>query len=255
MSLPIVLVAFGTTTEAVKTYRFMDAVFREVFPDDEIIWAYSSRMVKDRIKQSKNIDLKHPHQVISELVEQGQEWVVVQSLHLICGHEFYRMVEEVRQMPVRTSIGLPLFAEPRDYHDTVKAFEPVIRADENTAYIFVGHGTDHPAWTSYVALEWMFRKEFGDNIFVGVVEGTPSRAEVVDTVARAGFKRAHLIPLMLVAGTHFYEDLVDDEDSWKRALEQRGISVVVEEGGLGYVREIVEIFCRHIRAAVEAVIG
>lgn len=251
--IPIVMVAFGTTTKALDTYKFMDSIFRKRFGDNEILWAYSSRMVRDRIKARKGLELKHPHQVLSELAVKQYEWVVVQSVHLIWGHEFHRMVEEVNKMSIRVSIGLPLLTDPKDYCDTAKALFRFVKHDEKIASIFVGHGTDHPSWTSYLALERAFRKRLGKNTFVGLVEGVPSREEVIDAVTSGGFKKAHLIPLMVVAGTHFREDLVWEEGSWKQALEQRGIPVTVEDKGIGYVKEIVEIFCTHIEEALDAI--
>ncbi|GBC62542.1 sirohydrochlorin cobaltochelatase [Desulfonema ishimotonii] len=96
MNTPIVMAAFGTTTRALETYKFMDAVFRERFPEADIRWAYSSRMVRDWIKVRRDIDLRHPHEVLNDLIGEGHGWAVVQSLHMMCGHEFSRLIEEVR---------------------------------------------------------------------------------------------------------------------------------------------------------------
>ena len=251
--IPIVLVAFGTTTEALKTYAFMDSVFRDRFESIEIFWAYSSRMVRDWIKKRKGIDLRHPHEVLNDLVSGGYEWAVVQSLHLLCGHEFYRMVEEVRQVPLRTSIGLPLLSTPQDYKEVARALKPLIVEEIDTANLLVGHGTDHPSWASYLALESTFQKMGVKNIFVGALEGAPSMKEVVMRVCSAGFTKVHLIPFMLVAGTHFFEDLAGADNSLKKAFESWGLKVSVVDRGIGYQIEVVEIFCRHIEEALEAI--
>ena len=252
-NIPLVIVAFGTTTEALTTYAFMDSVFRNRFESNQIFWAYSSRMVKDWIKKRKGIDLRHPHEVLNDLVSRGHEWAVVQSLHLLCGHEFYRMVEEVRQIPLRTSIGLPLLSTPRDYQEVARALKPLTIGEPDTANVLVGHGTDHPSWASYLALESTFQGLGGKNIFIGAVEGAPSMKEVVIKVCRAGFTKVQLIPLMLVAGTHFCEDLAGADNSLKQAFESRGLKVSVVDRGIGYQVEVVEVFCRHIKEALEAV--
>ncbi len=252
-NIPIVMAAFGTTTRALETYAFIDEICRERFAGHEILWSYSSRMVKDWIKKRRDIDLKHPHQVLSELKDKGHKWAVVQSLHLLCGHEFYRLVEEVGESPVRTSIGLPLLCDHEDYEAVVRGLGKDLSQNEDEAVILVGHGTDNPIWSSYLALHHMFRKEFGSNIYVGVVEGDPSRDKIVAAVKGAGVERVRLVPFMFVAGTHFQEDLAGDDDSWKTAFEERGISVLLEERGLGFRQEIVEIFCRHIREALDVI--
>ena len=123
MKIPIVMAAFGTTTTALETYSLINQRLTERFPDNEILWSYSSRMVKDWIKKSQNIDLKHPHQVLFELKEKGCTWAVVQSLHVLNGHEFYRLVERVRQCAISTSLGLPLLTSPEDFHDVIKALK------------------------------------------------------------------------------------------------------------------------------------
>jgi len=253
MNIPIVMAAFGTTSRALETYSFIDEICRGSFPGHEILWSYSSRMVKDWIKKRRNIDLKHPHQVLAELKDKGHKWAVVQSLHLLCGHEFYRMVEEVGESPVRTSIGLPLLTHHEDYEAVVGGLGKNLSQNEDEAVVLVGHGTDHPIWSSYCALHHMFRKKFGAHIYVGVVEGDPSRDKIITAVKGSGVEKVRLIPFMFVAGTHFQEDLAGDDDSWKTAFEEEGISVSLEERGLGLRQEIVEIFCRHIREAINVI--
>jgi len=254
MKIPIVIAAFGTTTRALDTYSFINEIFKKHFSDSEILWSYSSRMVKDRLKKRQNIDLKHPHQVLSELKERGNQWAVVQSLHLTNGHEFYRLVEESGQCDIRTSIGLPLLSSPEDYIAVVKAMEPVINNRKDEALVMVGHGTDHPSWASYVALNHMFYEKYGQKVFLGVVEGGyPLRKNIIDGIKKSVFQNVTLVPFMLVAGMHFQEDLAGNEDSWKTAFEHEGIPVSVKAEGLGYNRNIIEIFCRHIEEAFDVI--
>ncbi|MBS3779405.1 MAG: sirohydrochlorin cobaltochelatase, partial [Desulfovermiculus sp.] len=121
MRIPIVMAAFGTTTRARRTYDILDARVKEAFPEHPVYWAFTSRMVRDRIENSQGQSYKHPHQVLEELARGGHEWAVVQSLHLVCGHEFDRLVDEVKNCCLRTSIGLPLLDSPDDYLAGLKA--------------------------------------------------------------------------------------------------------------------------------------
>ena len=253
MNIPIVMAAFGTTTKALETYSFMDERMRISFPGHEILWSYSSRMVKDWIKKKRNIELKHPHQVLSELKEKGHKWAVVQSLHLICGHEFYRLIEEVKQVSIRTSIGLPLLSDHEDYEAVAHTLGSDLCDRENEALVFVGHGTDHPAWASYLAFHYIFRERQGRNMFMGVVEDRPSKEEIVEVVLREGFKKVHLVPFMLVAGAHFKEDLIGNDNSWKTAFEERHVSVLCETKGIGNNNEILDIFGKHIADALDVI--
>ena len=252
MTTPIVLAAFGTTTKAMKTYSFINDICQERFPANPIYWAFSSRVVKDMSKRRYN--MRHPNEVLPELSGNGHVWAVVQSLHLMCGHEFYRLVDEVSQCDIRTSMGLPLLNEPKDYHAIIRALTNDFVRNDDEALIMVGHGTDHPGWCSYVALDHIFRKSGVTGIYVGVVEhGYPTMESVIQDVRNDGYKRVRLIPFLLVAGMHFEEDMSGDEDSWKLAFEKAGIPVSLENQGLGFNRGIIDIFCRHIEDALDII--
>ena len=221
--IPIVLTAFGTTEKAFSTYEKMDRIFRKTFPENSIHWAYTSRMVKHALKKKKEMDLKDPLEMMQILAQQKHPWVVIQSLHLICGHEFDRLVAEKDRAGIRSSMGLPLLTSPEDYEKTIQALGHSFPRDPDRAVILVGHGTDHPAWSVYPSLEAMARKKYGEKVFVGVVEGFPDLDFTLEKVKKAGFTKACLIPLMLVAGVHFKEDLTGNEDSWQACFERDGI--------------------------------
>ncbi|MEE4359361.1 MAG: sirohydrochlorin cobaltochelatase [Desulfococcaceae bacterium] len=255
MKIPIVMAAFGTTTKAMNTYNYIHRICKERFPGHPLYWAFSSRMVRDWTKQREQRNMLHPHQVLNKLEKEGHTWAVVQSMHLMCGHEFYRLTEEVKSCGIRTSLGLPLLTEPEDYCSTVKIFTDSFPHGGDEALLMVGHGTDHPGWCSYVALHHIFQENRGRGIFVGVVEknGYPSRASVIRCIKETGYKKVRIIPFMLVAGMHFREDLTGKEDSWQKSLEEEGIYVEVETKGLGFCRGIVELYCRHIENALDVI--
>ncbi|MEZ4527010.1 MAG: sirohydrochlorin cobaltochelatase [Desulfobacterales bacterium] len=255
MKIPIVMAAFGTATKAMNTYAFINSVCKERFPDYPLFWAFSSRMVKDRSRQKYSSNLQHPHQVLEKLHRDGHQWAVVQSLHLMCGHEFYRLIEEVKSCSVRTSLGLPLLTCPEDYLAAVNIFKQSFSRAQEEAIVLVGHGTDHPSWCAYVALDHVFRENTDAGFYVGVVEknGYPSRESVIRNIKEAGYRKVRMIPFMLVAGMHFKQDLIGNEDSWQSCFEKEGIMVKVETQGLGFHREIVELYCRHIENALDVI--
>ena len=257
MKIPIVMAAFGTTTRAMETYSFIDEYCKKKFPAHKILWAFSSRMVKDWSKKRHNIDILHPYQVLNKLKDQGHKWAVVQSMHLMCGHEFYRLVQEIKECEIRTSLGLPLLCEPEDYQAAVTIFSNAFPDIEHEAVVMVGHGTDHPSWCTYVALNHVFYENFKSGIYVGVVEknGYPSREKIIADVKNAGYKKARIIPFMLVAGMHFESDLTGNKDSWQKAFEEQGVSVYVENRGLGFHEGIIELYCNHIKNALDIIPG
>ena len=251
---PIVLTAFGTTTKAMDTYNYMDKIIRERFSNHKIEWAYSSRMVRDFSKKRKNIDLKSPQQVLSDLVAEGYPWSIVQSIHLICGNEFDRLVEEIQHVPIRTSAGLPLLHSPKDYDRVAAAIGGLLPELKEECVIMAGHGTDHPMWAAFIAFEHKLQELYGSDIRVGMIENKDSCERIVQAVKESGKKKVLLIPFMLVAGVHFKEDLVgNNEDSWKNRIESEGIEVRAIDKGLGFYLPIVEIFIDHIEDALDAI--
>ena len=256
MNTPIVMAAFGTTTRALSTYAYIDGRIRQRFPDHEIVWAYSSRMVKDWVKKRKNIDTVHPYEALRRLQAQKHEWAVVQSVHFLAGHEFYRLIEETGGEKIRTAIGLPLLSSVADYQRIGTMLAPLIASRlQDEAIVLAGHGTDHPIWASYLALQYLLRERFGERIFVGCVEEYPGADEIVARVVDAGLKKVCLIPFMLVAGVHFRDDLVgDDDDSWKSLFAAAGIQVDAVGEGIGMLPETSDILADHIVAALDVVL-
>ena len=248
---PIVIAAFGTTTKALASYDHLDARIRTRFPGHKVFWAYSSRMIKDRVAEQQQT-ISSPHEVLEQLYRQHYSWAVVQSLHLLGGHEFIRLVEETGKSPIRTSIGLPLLTSPQDYLTLCASLAPLINAHPDQAILLVGHGTDHPAWCAYPALQYFMRRHFGPRVFVGVIEeGSPSSTEVIADLRAAGYQRTCIIPLLLVAGMHFHRDLASDHpDSWMTLLAQANISVEIIQQGIGVLPAISEMFCQHIQDAL-----
>jgi sirohydrochlorin cobaltochelatase len=254
MKTPIVLAAFGTTTAARQSYPVLDEHIRGAFPEHEVHWAFSSRMVRDFSQQRHGRKGKGPREILEELQARGFEWAVVQSLHLLAGHEFYRLVEEVQAGRIRTAMGLPLFWAPEDYGAFLEALAPKLEAaGYDEAIILVGHGTDHPSWATYLALQYLLSGRFGHQVHIGVLEGRPSRQEVIARVVKSGLKRIRLLPLMLVAGRHVQEDLAGPEDSWQIALEQAGLTVTLEATGLLHYPGIIKIFQEHIEQALDII--
>lgn len=255
MKCPVVIAAFGSTTRARSAYMLIDEELKKRFAGHEIFWGYNSRIVLSRLKQ-QSLDLPTPMTVLDSIASRGHEWAVVQSLNMICGHEFHRLKDEVLKHSVRVSIGHSLLCSPSDFFKAADAMGHFFERDGREAVVFAGHGTDHCTWSVYPAFEMLLRQKYGSRAFVGVVEGGwPCLETVIKNVESAGFDRVRLVPLLLVAGRHFEEDLAGAGDSWKCAFEARNIRVSVESGGLAANSGIIEIFGDHIEGAMDVIPG
>ena len=150
------------------------------------------------------------------------------------------------------SVGAPLLTTVEDYHALAAAVLAELPEErEDTAMIFMGHGTEHYVNPSYAQLEYVFHDLGRRDFLIGTVEGYPALEQVLRRMAeRPEVKRAVLCPLMVVAGDHAKNDLAGaDEDSWKSRLESLGYEVLCNLKGLGEYRGVREMFVGHALAA------
>ena len=253
MKPPIVLTAFGTASKALETYSFMDTIIKERFSEHEVLWAYTSRIIRNKLKKKSDVTVKHPDAVLQELYSKGHKWAVVQSMHLICGHEFHRLVHESEQCKIRTSIGSPLLTYRNDYQEVSRALLLDEHLQSNESVVLVGHGTDHPAWTSYPALENILKHDYGPDVHVGVIGKQPPKEILIKKIVRSGARQVLLLPLMLVAGMHLEKDLTGNHNSWQSDFNKKNIFVKTETRGLGFNRKIIDIFINHIQDAIDKI--
>ncbi len=250
MKLPIIMSAFGTTSKAITTYSQLDNSIRDNFPQAEIIWSYSSKMITRELREQKDSLVMHPTEVLCQLAARGTTKAIVQSLHFFPGTEFHSLIQTASKSQLECAIGMPLLTTPEDYHEVGEILRPVISKRPNKAILILGHGTDHPTWTAYYSLEKILRKKFGDRIFVGVVEKYPDTADLVDEIADHSFAEVCIIPFFLVAGMHYRRDIISDNaSSWQSRLQGRNIEVESIDYGLGAYPGFEKIIIRHITEA------
>ena len=251
MSTPIIIAAFGTTSQALAAYQDIDRQIRRRFTGYPIFWAYSSRGVGRRLQEQGYETASRPSEIIQIIAKQGYSQIVIQSLHLLPGHEFHQLVTECRQNTLSCHMGMPILHNPRDYQKLADCLAPLILGRPDKAILLIGHGTNHPSWVAYHALETIFRRRFGHRIFVGVVEKYPDSETVPAEIAAAGYKQVCMIPLLLVAGMHYNRDVIGEGgNSWFVRLTQQGLEVESITHGLGLQPGFCEIVIDHIEEAL-----
>ncbi|MFR1215353.1 MAG: sirohydrochlorin cobaltochelatase [Acutalibacteraceae bacterium] len=132
--------------------------------------------------------------------------------------------------------------------DIVMKYAPAPK--EETALVFMGHGTAHYANASYCQLENTFRALGHEHVYVGTVEGFPNLDYIIGRLKKHNITRVHLMPFMIVAGDHAQNDMAGEEpDSWKSILENEGFQVTVQLDGLGSFPETGQLFASHLDKA------
>ncbi|WP_243439898.1 sirohydrochlorin cobaltochelatase [Fundidesulfovibrio soli] len=256
----LLLVAFGTSAQgADAAYANIEAKVRERFPGMEVRWAYTSVTIRNKLAKEKGVRLDSPALALARMADEGFGRVAVQSLQTIPGEEFEalrRTALAFSGMPkgiARVEVGEPLLASPRDMERAAAALLASVSAERKPgeAVVLVGHGSRHNANASYPALQYyLWRKD--RNAFVGTVDASPSREDVLAELARAGLKKAWLVPLLAVAGEHARNDMAGDgPDSWKTALEAHGVACAPVLKGTGEMGPVADIWIDHLAQALE----
>ncbi len=252
----IVLAAFGTSTAAFETYSHFEKKVRERFPDYEIRWAFTSRKVRHKLAQEKGQKLNDLGTTLRELKAAGYSRVAVQSLHIVPGEEWdKKVVEESRTVPgLKVVLGKPLLSSKADQEKVLQVLAQTFPKEmKKTAVVLVAHGSPTKVGTAtYLDFNRLLHSRY-HHVFLGTVEGKPTRKEALEEVKKAGVDTVVLMPLLFVAGEHVDKDILGaDPESWKsELLRQKAYHLEGITKGLGYQEGIVNIYLDHLAQALQ----
>ncbi|MEC6164820.1 MULTISPECIES: sirohydrochlorin cobaltochelatase [Klebsiella] len=256
MKKALLVVSFGTSypDTCEKNIVACERELAASCPDRDMFRAFTSGMIIRKLKQRDGIEIDTPLQALQKLAEQGYQDVAIQSLHIINGDEYEKIVREVqslRPLFLRLTLGAPLLSSHNDYVQLMQALRqqmPPLAADETV--VFMGHGASHHAFAAYACLDHMMTAK-GFPARVGAVESYPEVDILIDSLRRQGVKGVHLMPLMLVAGDHAINDMAsDEEDSWKTLFNAAGIRATPWLNGLGENPAVRAMFVAHLQQAL-----
>jgi sirohydrochlorin cobaltochelatase len=258
----ILLVTFGTSVPSAQAaFVTIEKRVKAVFPDSEIRWAYTSKMIRKKLAKSGTM-IDSPETALARLMDDGYTKVVVQSLHMIPGAEFHELYANTKLFgQIAGGFDQVLVANPLLVSDEV--MEQVIKAivvnvvpkerKPEEAVILMGHGTHHPSDAIYSALMYKMQKKDA-NMYIGTIAGNPTFGEVKDMLLQKKIKKAYLIPFMTVAGEHAMKDMAGDEaNSWKSQLAKEGIESVPVFRGLAEFDPIVDFWIENLKSVMARV--
>jgi sirohydrochlorin cobaltochelatase len=248
--------------EARAGYARLEALVRREFPDAPLAFAYTSDKVRRALRRDGDQGL-NVAQALSGLYDQGVTHALVQSLHASPGLEFHWARQQAlafrhpRKGFAEVAVGDPLLAAPADLEAVAAALPSYlpegIGPDE--AVVLVGHGTYHPAQTSYLALQGILAQPF-PGVRVATLMGRPGIEETLAALQHMGRRAVHLLPFMFAAGHHVRHDLAGEApDSWKNILTAAGYGCTCHLTGLGDHPPFRSIWLAHLRRAMRTLAG
>lgn len=254
----LLVVSFGTSYPKSRELSLDKTanVIAEANPEYDMFISYTSQIIIDVYKDRDNINIFNVDEAIKEIYKSGYGEVLVVPTLVINGEEYDEMMEYIRPFKdkfARLIISKPLLSDAVDYDKVTDVLIQELQVvDDNTAIIYMGHGTPHFANSAYPMLDYVFKHKGLENIYVGTVEGVPSFDNVVNDLKGKGYKNILLLPLMMVAGDHAFNDMAGDEaDSWNIMLQSMGYNVSSYLHGIGELNSIQQMFVEHSKLAIE----
>ena len=256
----ILVVSFGTSYNDSRhiTIGAIEDAIRETYPDYDVRRAFTAQIIIDKLAERDGIVIDNFEQAMDKLVEEGVQKVVVQPTHLMAGYEYTDVLNSLQQNYAdkfdAIVLGDPLLTSDEDYSAVAEAICDATAEydDGQTAICFMGHGTEADSNEDYAHLQQVLTDAGHTSYFVGTVEATPTFDDVVEAAQAAGFTRAVLRPLMVVAGDHANNDMADteDPDSFASKFIAAGFEVECVVEGLGQLVAIDDIYVRHVADAI-----
>lgn len=276
----IVIVAFGTTTDARETYDAFEAQLQRELPEPwqkaPLTWAYTSEIVRERANK-KFAEEGDPRryqsllQVLADLEDQGYREIAVQSLHIFPGQEYEEMEKVIaafRGLGLRIEYGGTLFHRWDMLFAAVKAVAPDFLPRAEGCTLLVTHGSPQTfpgSNSTYLGLDRYLTQTYG-TVSVGTVDGVISREEALARVKGCTPAKVRVVPFMYVAGDHIMNDIMGEQPdkegvpSWAMELRQAGLKVetVTTEyqgrkvyKGLGFYPEVNRILIKQLTLSLE----
>ena len=256
----ILMVSFGTSFNQSRSLTIggIEAAVKAAYPDYQVRRAFTSQIIIDKLAQRDGLVVDNIEEAMSRLVLDKVKEVIIQPTHVMSGFEYDDVIEAI--MPFAGEfdsfkVGKPLLTSDVDYDTVAEQIVSVTSSyrAEDTAIVFMGHGTEHAASSTYANLQEVLTAKGYTDYIIGTVEHGVEIDEVQALLAEMDVKKVVLRPLMVVAGDHANNDMAgDEEDSWKVILEGDGYEVITVVEGLGQIKGIQDVYIQHIKDAMDS---
>ena len=254
----ILIVSFGTS-HADTRQRTIDQIEKDIrnnYPEYLIYRAFTSKMVIRTLQQRDGIKILTVSEAMEQMKRDGICDVIIQPTHILNGIENDLMIQDANLYKKEFNsivFGAPLLHDTEDYWKVINAFvKRLPELSRNEAVVCMGHGTEHYTNASYAALDYMFKDQGYENIYIATVEAYPSLNNIIKKLKEKNYDKIILVPFMIVSGDHAKNDMAgDEEDSWKVILEREEFEVSCILEGLGENPEIRKILLDHVSKALK----
>ena len=238
MEKAVLVTSFGTSHKDTRE-KCLDLIENEVrakYGSEKVERAYTSGVIRRIVERKEGIHIFDQNKGLEALKNKGYDEIITMSLHILDGIEYAKLNDKYGK------ISKPLLVNDEDFEKVVND-EEFNSTEGNDAIVFMGHGSESAADSTYQRLQEEYLKAGKDNIFIATVEGQVTIEDVIQKLKGRGFKKILLKPFMIVAGDHAKNDMAsDEEDSWKTILQNEGYEVTPLLKGMGEYEFIRKMF-------------
>ena len=238
MEKAVLVTSFGTSHKDTRE-KCLDLIENEVrakYGSEKVERAYTSGVIRRIVERKEGIHIFDQNEGLEALKNKGYDEIVTMSLHILDGIEYAKLNDKYGK------ISKPLLVNDEDFEKVVND-EEFNSTEGNDAIVFMGHGSESAADSTYQRLQEEYLKAGKDNIFIATVEGKVTIEDVIQKLKGRGFRKILLKPFMIVAGDHAKNDMAsDEEDSWKTILQNEGYEVTPLLKGMGEYEFIRKMF-------------
>ena len=254
----ILVVSFGTSYNNNRslTIGAIEDDIRDSFSDYDVRRAFTSQMVINILKKRDDLAIDNVKEALERALDDGIKNVIIQPTHIMDGTEYHfkilDVVEDFKDKFENIAIANPLLISDEDFEDLIASITSKGDYDDETALVFMGHGSPAESNMVYTKLQSMLKEKGFDNYYIGTVEAKPDYDDVLAMVKEGDYKKVVLKPLMVVAGDHAQNDMAgDEEDSWKSMFAAEGYEVECVIEGLAQSKEIRDVYIKHIQKVID----
>ena len=238
MEKAVLVTSFGTSHKDTRE-KCLDLIENEVrakYGSEKVERAYTSGVIRRIVERKEGIHIFDQNEGLEALKNKGYDEIITMSLHILDGIEYAKLNDKYGK------ISKPLLVNDEDFEKVVND-EEFNSTEGNDAIVFMGHGSESAADSTYQKLQEEYLKAGKDNIFIATVEGQVTIEDVIQKLKGKGFSKILLKPFMIVAGDHAKNDMAsDEEDSWKTILQNEGYEVTPLLKGMGEYEFIRKMF-------------
>ena len=232
----IVLACFGSVIEQQK-YLDLENKIVDKFPDCDVFTSFSSRMVIKLLKKKKNEEYKNLPQTLADIDMLGYKHVCVVSINIFPTDEhevLKKIVDGFKNFSLANiSCTNALLTKTKDTTAFLKDLNEQISKDD-TANLYVIHGTPRLDTIGIDSISYSasFLELISENNFTCSLEGAYPYFEINDVIKlrieELGFKKVQVVPLLLVSGNHYINDMFEIKEDLEEKFESSIVSSLTQ---------------------------